>query len=208
MKGLLMKKFTLTFNKSLGLLAILSLICVLTQSIIQIGTDFAAYGFQLSHPLIILLNFLPIFLLMSLIFFLTNSIWKSFFITSLPLTILLIINYYKTYFLDAPLVLTDISQAFEAVSIAQNYTLTFSLRIFLTCLSLFFIVVFLLRYVQSEQKTKKQTLVGISCILIFSVLSYLFIYYVQHQCSGELNNLRSQNEQEWSCEQTQACNSL
>jgi len=171
-----MKKFTLTFNKSLGLLAILSLICVLTQSIIQIGTDFAAYGFQLSHPLIILLNFLPIFLLMSLIFFLTNSIWKSFFITSLPLTILLIINYYKTYFLDAPLVLTDISQAFEAVSIAQNYTLTFSLRIFLTCLSLFFIVVFLLRYVQSEQKTKKQTLVGISCILIFSVLSYLFIY--------------------------------
>ena len=71
-----MKKFTLSFNKSLLTLALLSLILVVTQSIIQNGIDLAVYWFQICNPIIILLNFLPIFLVMAFIFCITNSIWK------------------------------------------------------------------------------------------------------------------------------------
>jgi len=171
-----MKKFTLNFNKSLLAIALLSLICVVSQSVIQNGSDFFVYLFQILHPIILLLNALPVFLFMTLIFCFTNSIWKSFFITSLPITILLIVNYYKTYFLDAPLVLGDIIQASEAVSIAQNYTLTFSLRIFLTCLILILVLIYLIHNVKSQPKTKKQTFIGIVSSLLIAVVSYYAIY--------------------------------
>jgi len=175
-----MKKFTLTFNKSLALIALLSLILVIAQSVIQNGIDIAVYWFQITNPIIILLNFLPIFVLMGFIFCLTNSIWKSFFVTSLPVTLLLIINYYKSYFLDAPLVLADITQAFEALSIAQNYTLTFSLRIFLICVLLLFILVFLILRIKSSKKTKEQSITTILLITLISTISYYFIYSNQY----------------------------
>ena len=88
-----MKKITLSFNKSLLVIALLSLILVISQSIIQNGIDLAVYWFQICNPIVIFLNFLPIFVLMTLMFCITNSTWKSFFITALPVTILLIINY-------------------------------------------------------------------------------------------------------------------
>ena len=171
-----MKKLTLTFNKSLLTIALLSFICVIAQSVIQNGIDFTAYLFQLTRPLIILFNFLPIFLFMTFIFCITNSIWKSFLGTSLPVTLLLIINYYKTYFLDAPLTIRDMIQAFEAVSIAQNYTLTFSLRIFVVCLLLFAIIIFTMLKINKTEITKKEKLITIASIFALTTISSLLIY--------------------------------
>lgn len=175
-----MKKFTLSFNKSLLLIAVLSLILVIAQSIIQNGIDLAVYWFQICNPIITALNFLPIFVIMTLIFCITNSVWKSFFITSLPVMLLLIINYYKSYFLDAPLVLADIIQAFEALSIVQNYTLTFSLKIFLICILLFAVLVFLILRIKSGKKTKEQSITTILILTLISTLSYYFVYSNQY----------------------------
>ncbi len=175
-----MKKFTLSFNKSLLLIALLSLILVVSQSVIQNGIDLAVYWFQLTNPIIVLLNFLPIFVLMTFVFCITNSIWKSFFTTSLPVILLLIINYYKSYFLDAPLVLGDIAQAFEALSIAQNYTLTFSLKIFLICVLLLFVLIFLILRVKSSKKSKEQTITTILILTLIATISYYFVYSNQY----------------------------
>lgn len=175
-----MKKLNLTFSKSLILIAVLSLILVIIQSVIQNGIDLAVYWFQITNPIIILLNFLPIFLLMSFIFCLTNNVWKSFFTTVLPVMLLLIINYYKSYFLDAPLVLADITQAFEALSIVQNYTLTFSLKIFLICVLLLFVLIFLILKVKSNKKSKEQATTTLLIVTLTSMFSYYFIYSNQY----------------------------
>ena len=175
-----MKKLNLTFSKSLILIAVLSLILVIIQSVIQNGVDLAVYWFQITNPIIILLNFLPIFLLMSFIFCLTNNVWKSFFTTVLPVMLLLIINYYKSYFLDAPLVLADITQAFEALSIVQNYTLTFSLKIFLICVLLLFVLIFLILKVKSNKKSKEQATTTLLIVTLTSMFSYYFIYSNQY----------------------------
>lgn len=171
-----MKKITFNFTKSLIYVTILALTLVIAQSIIQNGIDFTAYLFQITHPLILLLNFLPIFLFMSLFFFITNSLWKSYLITTIPVIILLIINHYKMYFLDAPLSSRDIAQAFEAVSIAQNYTLTFSPKIFIICLLLFAIMVFLMQKTTNTEINTKQKLIGFSTIFIVFILSFTLIY--------------------------------
>lgn len=171
-----MKKITFNFTKSLICVTILALTLVIAQSIIQNGIDFTAYLFQITHPLILLLNFLPIFLFMSLFFFITNSLWKSYLITAIPVTVLLIINHYKTYFLDAPLSSRDIAQAFEAVSIAQNYTLTFSPKIFTICLLLFAIIVFLMQKTTNTEITTKQKLISFATIFIVFILSFTLIY--------------------------------
>lgn len=175
-----MKKYRINFSQSLLLIVALSLILVVSQSVIQNGIDLAVYWFQICNPIIILFNLLPIFTLMSFIFCITNSIWKSFFITSLPVTLLLIINYYKSYFLDAPLVLADITQALEAFSIAKNYTFTFSLRIFLICILLLFILIFLLMRIENKKKTKEQTITTIFIITLISITSYFFVYSNQY----------------------------
>jgi len=171
-----MKKITLNFNKSLLLIALLSLILVISQSIIQNGIDIVVYWFQICNPLIIVLNFLPIFILMAFIFSITNSIWKSFFVTALPIIILLTANYYKSYFLDAPLILTDIIQAFEAISIAQNYTLTFSFKIFFICILLISILAYLILNVKSTKKTNDQTLTTILTLSLIGLTAYYFVY--------------------------------
>lgn len=171
-----MKKITLNFNKSLLLIALLSLILVISQSIIQNGIDIAVYWFQICNPLIIVLNFLPIFILMTFIFSITNSVWKSFFTTALPIIILLIANYYKSYFLDAPLILTDIIQAFEAFSIAKNYTLTFSIKIFIICILLISILLYLILNVKSTQKTNDQTITTILTLSLIGLTTYYFVY--------------------------------
>lgn len=175
-----MKKYRINFSQSLLVIAVLSLILVISQSVIQNGIDLAVYWFQICNPIIILLNLLPIFTLMTFIFCITNSIWKSFFITSLPLTLLLIVNYYKSYFLDAPLVLADITQALEAFSIAKNYTLSFSLRIFLICILLISILFFLLMRIENRKKTKEQSITTILIITLISTTSYFFVYSSQY----------------------------
>lgn len=174
-------KFDKIYNlkQSIIIIALLSLFSVIFQAIIQNGITYEAlinYLGYIKSPLLILFNFLPIFLFTMIFYFLLNSIPKSFIIVNLPLTLLLIVNHYKIFFRDTPLTLNDFSSTIEALSIVQNYNIEFSFRIFLLTLIMTLLFVFLIKYIHNEKVQLKIRLVGILASLILIFISYIFIY--------------------------------
>ena len=107
-------------------IAVLSLLLVIFQMILQNGYHFSAYLSYVATPFIALLNFLPIFLVMLTLYSLTNRVHLSFWLTGTPLVILLTVNYYKIFFRDDPLKLTDLTLIKETSNMLENYELAFS----------------------------------------------------------------------------------
>ncbi|MBQ7668789.1 MAG: LTA synthase family protein [Clostridia bacterium] len=166
-------------KKSLIIIAILSIFSVVFQAIIQIGfekNNLHSYLTYIAHPTVFIFNFIPIFLLTTLLYFILNSISISYIITNIPLTILLIINHYKVYFLDSPLMLNDFASSKEALSISKNYKLEFNLRIFIFTLVMLLLFVFLIRFIRATRLSIKSKIWGITLSSLLIVLSYVAIY--------------------------------
>ena len=165
-----------SLKKSLIVIAILSLISVFFQAIMQNGILYMNYLGYLTSPLLLLFNFLPFFLLILLFYFLTNSISKSYAIVNFPFLILLIINHYKIVFRDTPLTLNDLFTAKEAFSIIQNYNITFNLRVFLLSVLMIVFCVFLIKKIHNTKNTLKIRFIGILSTIFAILFSYLLIY--------------------------------
>lgn len=74
-------------------------------------------------PLILLLNFLPIFLLQLLLFGVCGRQWLSFLLTSLLFVVASVSNYYKLTLRNDPVVFADLAVMFTAADFAGHYTL-------------------------------------------------------------------------------------
>lgn len=177
----LRNKFNKNYNlkQSIIIIALLALFSVIFQAIMQNGITYEGiinYWGYLKSPLLILFNFLPIFLFTMFFYFLLNSISKSFIIVNLPLTLLLIVNHYKIFFRDTPLTLNDFSSTVEALSIVQNYNIEFNFRIFLLTLIMISLFVFLIKYIHSEKVQLKIRLIGFLASLVLIFTSYTLIY--------------------------------
>ena len=167
---------TYDLKKSILIIAILSLFSIIFQAIFQNGISLWNYLGYLKSPLLLLFNLLPVFLLITFFYFITNSISKSFIIINLPFTIILIINHYKVYFRDTPLTLNDFFSAKEAFSIIQNYTLEFNLRIIILSIIMIFTFVILLKYLNNTKNTLTVRALGILLTILLFFISYFAIY--------------------------------
>ena len=133
------------FTNSIKIIALLSLFSMIFEIIVQNGlSEFCLYNYlgYFKSPLLLVFNFLPIFLFMMLFYFMFNSISKSFIIVNIPLTLLLIVNHYKIFFRDMPLTLNDFFTVREAFAIVQNYKLEFNFRIFISTFLMLLIFIF------------------------------------------------------------------
>jgi len=150
------QSFLIVFLMTTGLLVF--------QTVMQNGNDFEAYMSQLRHPYVLVGNFVPVFVMLSVLFLLTNSIRWSFVPTALVLNILLIINHYKIIFRDVPLKPADMTLGKEMVSIIQNYTIPFSWRVVLCTAALWLVGIFVICCVRNK---KTGLLVRLSAALVF-----------------------------------------
>ena len=149
-----MEKTYLDIKKSIILIALLSLVEVVFQLLMQISESFSTYFVYAISPQILLINFWAIFLIMLFIYFLTNRVSVSFIVFSLVFDILLIINHYKIYFRDEPLKPLDLILGRETTNILNNYQLEFSLKIVVLTLFLVFVAFILVKYVKNNKSTK------------------------------------------------------
>jgi len=92
------------------------------------------------HPLIAVLNIVPVVLAVLTLYFLTGRSWLAFLITGVVVWGGSLANYYKLRFRDDPVMFEDLKNLREASSIAlaENYDLTPDLRIWfgLACMVL------------------------------------------------------------------------
>lgn len=81
------------------------------------------------HPVLLILNVLPVMLLMALLYGITGRAWLAYLITALPVLGLSFGNYYKLAFRDDPVMAADLLILGEAGKMAGQYQLFLSAKL-------------------------------------------------------------------------------
>ncbi len=172
----LFKKREYNIWQSFLIIFILSVILLVFQAVMQNGHDFEAYWSHLRHPIVLIGNFVPIFVFISILFLLTGNIAWGYVPFTLVLNIFLIINHYKVQLRDVPFKPSDLILGKEAFSIIQNYTLGFNWRIAVCTVAVWLVGTFVICCVRSKKiKPIKRISAAIALIAAFSLM-YKFFY--------------------------------
>lgn len=126
-------------------------------------------------PLVLLLNFIPIFL--------TGILFQGIFgrrrfaliLNSLFYLIFFTVHRTKVIYRNAPFRVSDLALSFEALKMSQNSYKPDSTSIIIFIVSLF-ILIFLSRFFKSEKLRVRDRLMGILSIIISSLLLFNFVY--------------------------------
>ena len=170
------KREPMTIGRALLAIAVLSLAAVLVQSFIQNGFFNYMHFLYVLYPVVVILNALPVFLIISLFYFLFGKIWIGTIVAYLPLIILNIANYFKTYFRDEPLKMTDLSLISEMQNITQNYELKISLGIILGVILAVAAIYVAARYFKTKKIKWYINISGVIATVLCMLLSYNLIY--------------------------------
>ena len=141
------------FNVFVFLLSSAAL-CALSLNF-AIGThEWESYIGYFKHPLIFLLNWLPVLFVQVICCALVNRQWLSFLITSIITLIPAIGNFFKLKFRNEPFTFLDISSVRAGLMIAGNYNISMNTRILVSILCVIAGTVFLLIFARRKIKIK------------------------------------------------------
>lgn len=149
---------------------------ILTFAMLLLAPSDAPFMEKITRsPLVLLLNFIPIFL--------TGILFQGIFgrrrfaliLNSLFYLIFFTVHRTKVIYRNAPFRVSDLALSFEALKMSQNSYKPDSTSIIIFIVSLF-ILIFLSRFFKSEKLRVRDRLMGILSILISSVLLFNFVY--------------------------------
>ena len=143
-------------------------------------------------------NILTVFLIQSVVCILVQRWWLASVITSIPLTLLSIANYYTIMFRNQPISTQDIHNAGTTLSVIGSYK--FPITLYVIAIIVFFILNLLVaRVLYSREKGKpfkiKSMLLKDICIILFAILFVNTVYL------GE-NPIKPRNTFVWSWEES------
>lgn len=166
----------MNMGKSLLVIMLLSFAGVFLQSIVQNGFLSGMHFVYIIYPAIVILNALPVFLIITLFYFLTGKIWIGTTIAYLPLYLLNVTNFFKTKFRDEPLKLSDIQLIGETRNITQNYELKVTFGMIVGAIFAIAIIIYTAKRLKSEKLKWHVKSVGAVSIICVMLLSFNFIY--------------------------------
>ncbi|MFR6449261.1 MAG: LTA synthase family protein [Peptoniphilus grossensis] len=149
---------------------------ILTFAMLLLAPSDAPFMEKITRsPLVLLLNFIPIFL--------TGILFQGIFgrrrfaliLNSLFYLIFFTVHRTKVIYRNAPFRISDLALSFEALKMSQNSYKPDSTSIIIFIVSLF-ILIFLSRFFKSEKLRVRDRLIGILSIIISSVLLFNFVY--------------------------------
>ena len=124
--------------------------------------------------LLLLLNFLIIFVFTFILFAITNSFKVSGILTNLTFNTLSIINYFVTLFRGQPLVPWDIYSVATAVSVAGSYKPEFTPLFVLGIFTIIFTIILISKFNYKFKLSKKNIIIRIFVAIISIILIILF----------------------------------
>lgn len=176
MKEKLLKKENSTLKTMFTVFA-LSVVMVFFQMAFQHDRHIYKAVVYLWNPHIILLNVLPVFLIMLFLTYVLKKINIAFMITSVPMFIMLVINKYKIYFRDEPLLPLDFSLLGETANIVQNYNLlSFRPVIILGVVVFVVICAWVIKNFKGFETTALTRIGVIGACVVIGASAYLGIY--------------------------------
>ena len=171
-------------------------ICVITlQLAIGVYTS-EIFSDYFSHPLILLLNFLPILLLTFLAYAATNRAWAAFLITSAVFVTASVGNFYKLKFRNDPFMFSDLTAIHTALGVSSGYDLTPGKRIIFSILFVVVGTVFLYFFVRARSSGKARAAIAvIVAASLFPLWRFLYsdstVYNVRTQNYDHVNRWTS-----------------
>lgn len=190
------------FERAFILLIIFSLsflIMSLTFVFSSAAWDINMFKSYYSSFNLILMNFIPIFLFMIILYLVLNKLWLSFFISSFLFVVMSIVNRFKLLYRDEPFWFIDIKLLRESMDMKQKYEITFTKNMIIMFLGLIFISAVLNLIFDYKEESKK---IRYSSLFTLGIISY-FIFsgpYFNSKVYAELGdksliNIWSQSQQ-------------
>lgn len=141
--GFLIKKFFKGLLLLISLGALSFLIEVVTFCFSSAHLNIPLFKSYFKDPTLLLMNFIPIFLVMSFIYLISNRIWVGYSVACLIFFVMSLVNKFKLMYRDDPFVFADLRLIKESLIMAKRYDLSLNNLIVTLMLGLLLIAVLL-----------------------------------------------------------------
>lgn len=167
-----------------GTILVLSLLLgIWTLVLTLVNSDFVLIGVLVCDIRILILNILPIFCVMGMLYYLTNTMWLSFLISGLVSFVIAEVNRFKMVFRDDPFIFEDIMLLSEATEMTGNYKLYLDLVSFFALLFIALTTVYCFFKIRPKVRRSYSRVGGALCaalILMTSCRAFYFNNYDVH----------------------------
>ena len=126
---------------------------------------------------LMLMNFIPIFLFMTLVYLISNKLWLGFSLTSLVFVTGSIVNKFKLTYRDDPFSFIDIKLVGESMMMAKEYDISLSTRMILMIIGLIIIGIILKIFFKLEISSKKTRISSLVATVVLSVFIFNGFYF-------------------------------
>lgn len=127
--------------------------------------------------LLLIMNFIPIFFVMLILYLITNRLWISFSITSLLFVIMSIVNKFKLYFRDEPFWFIDIKLIRESMDMKQKYEISFNRNTIVMFIGIILITVLLKLIFDYRIESKRGRAISLFTMLFAGYLIFSGPYF-------------------------------
>lgn len=122
----------------------------------------------LSSPLLLLMNIIPIILVMTLLYFIFNTLWLSYLITTILFVGGGLVNKFKLTYRDDPLVFRDLKLFTESLQMSKQYSLTLNQMLIISIIILLLVTIVIKLFVNIKISSKKVRVMNIVLIGVFT----------------------------------------
>ena len=141
------------------------LLCAVSLNFAIGVNPWAIYIGYFTHPMIFLLNWIPVFLVQMVLFIATNRHWLAFFLNGAITMLPAIGNFYKIKFRNDPFSFSDVSSIMAGLSVAERYDLQLNTRIVVSVLFVL-ILAFVLFFLVHSQANRQFRLISTAVIVL------------------------------------------
>lgn len=128
------------------------------------------------RPLILLLNWLPVLLIVALIFFLSNRVWIAVLGSGAIVLTATFINYMKLILRNDPILATDIQYISEAANMSSGYNVMLNHQMLLCIAAVILATVFCAVFLRWKLPGWRPRLIGLAAVIAVGAVSYLTLY--------------------------------
>lgn len=173
-------------NKTLKTIVTIALMIILSFSIMTITLLFSRavadtnlLKVYFKDTLLILMNFIPVFLFMIFTYLIFNRLWASFTLTSLLFITLSIVNKFKLTYRDDPFTFIDLRLFGESMTMAKKYNIGFSSGIIMMILIFIGMTLMLKFFFKHKINSSKIRITLLVILTIISTIIFKGYYFNQ-----------------------------
>lgn len=173
-------------NKTLKTIVTIALMIILSFSVMTITLLFSRavadtnlLKIYFKDTLLILMNFIPIFLFMTFTYLIFNRLWASFTLTSLLFITLSIVNKFKLTYRDDPFTFIDLKLFGESMTMAKKYDINLSKEIIMMILIFIGMALMLKLFFKYRINSSKVRITLLVSLTIISTIIFKGYYFNQ-----------------------------